>query len=155
MLVEVAPFWPERSLIQGGLGLLLLSGAIFLRRSCYNTQTASPQRSADMRRRCAMPLPLFALMVLVGLVLVGACYGLWRYWERQANVSPEEEAYDRRVALLNQRQANRLSDEQLREPPREQDAWELMVQRGRRAAQRRDRYAGNLQRRARERRRPE
>lgn len=102
-----------------------------------------------------MPLPLFVLMVLLGLALIGACYALWRYWERQANVSPEEEAYDRRVAMLNQRQANRLSDDQLRERPGGQDAWELMVQRGRRAIQRRDRYAGSLQRRARERRRPE
>ncbi|GAB4217410.1 MAG: hypothetical protein OHK0022_59640 [Roseiflexaceae bacterium] len=99
-----------------------------------------------------MPTTLLLLMLLIILLLAGVCFALWRYWERQASLSAEEEAYDRRVASLNQRQANRLSDDRLREPVSQEDAWALMVQRGQRASQRRDRYAGDLQRRTREKR---
>lgn len=94
------------------------------------------------------------LFLLFGALLIMAAYGVLRYWEGLVNISPEEEAYEERVAALNERQANRISDDQLTHPATDEDAWDIMVARGRRQAQRRDRYVGDLQRRVRERRRP-
>ena len=71
------------------------------------------------------------------------------------------------MAAMNERQANRLSDEQLRTPLTDDEAWNIMVRRGqrqprrrsrysrgdeRRPAGRHDRYGGDLARRADERR---
>jgi hypothetical protein len=109
------------------------------------------------------PIVLFLIvLVALGAVLVV----VWRYWDNIASVSPEEEEYDERMAALNERQANRLSDDQLRNPLSEDDAWNVMVRRGlrdkrrsrygretdRRPLVRRDRYGGDLSRRADERR---
>lgn len=91
---------------------------------------------------------LFLLMAAV-LVLIGV--GIWRYWAGLVEVSPEEEELDRRMAALNERQAHRLTDDQLTHPPSDDDAWALIVRRGRRLM-RRARYGGDSQRRARDRR---
>jgi hypothetical protein len=88
------------------------------------------------------------LFLICAALLLGAIYAVWRYWDNLARISPEEEAFDERVASLNERQANRISDTQLARPLTEDDAWGMMVDRGRRAAARRDRYSGDLARRA-------
>jgi predicted negative regulator of RcsB-dependent stress response len=93
------------------------------------------------------------LFIIVSILLLGAIYALWRYWETMVQMSPEEQAYDKRVARLNERQANRLSDEQLSNAVSGEDAWQVMVRRGQEAQGKRQRYAGNLERRTRERRR--
>ncbi|NJO82422.1 MAG: hypothetical protein HC828_06090 [Blastochloris sp.] len=94
------------------------------------------------------------LFVICAALLLGAMYLVWRYWDHATSRSPEEEAYDKRVAQLNERQANRLSDEQLTKPVNEDDAWRIMVERGRKTTERRNRYGGDLKRRTRERQRP-
>ncbi len=89
---------------------------------------------------------IFALLLLLGI------YALWRFWSGLITVSRAEERYERRMAALNERQANRYSDEQLTHPADDDEAWSIMVQGGRRS-RRRDRYAGSLTNRSRERRR--
>lgn len=100
-----------------------------------------------------MPLDITLIFLVVAAALVGIVFAIWRYWESVARVSPEEEAFDKRVAALNERQSNRLSDDLLRADINNDSAWQIMVERGRRAARRRSRYAGNLERRTRERKR--
>jgi hypothetical protein len=111
------------------------------------------------------------LFVLFTILLGGVLLLIWRYWSSIASVSPEEEEFDERMTALNDRQANRLSDEQLTHPLSDDDAWSIMVQRGRRDRERKrrqardtkrrqapprdDRYGGNLARRVEERRRRE
>jgi hypothetical protein len=137
----------------------------------YNARSPSQLRED----RCAVPTLLF---VIFAVLLLAIIYALWRYWFSIAQVTPEEEEFDERVAALNERQANRISDEQLRRPLNEDDAWQIMVRRGRRPPQRRrrvredrlrddeeyadererrfdkrhERYGGDLRRRAEERR---
>ena len=94
---------------------------------------------------------LFILFLLSAALLTGIIVVLWRYWRDYANITPEEEAFDKRVAALNERQANRLSNEQLAQPVSEEDAWKIMLQRGAQA-RRRARYAEEVGRRYRERR---
>jgi membrane protein implicated in regulation of membrane protease activity len=89
---------------------------------------------------------VFAIGLLIGV------YFLWRYWADMVDRSPEEAAYERRISALNERQANRYSDDELTDVPSEDEAWRIMVERGQRVG-RRDRYGGDLRRRARERRR--
>lgn len=101
-----------------------------------------------------MPGEMLLLFGVLVLVLIGIVFAVWRYWDNLSSVSPEEEAYDKRVASLNERQANRFSDDLLTHRMDEEDAWQIMVARGQKAARRRNRYGGNLSRRARERRRP-
>jgi hypothetical protein len=57
------------------------------------------------------------------------------------------------VAALNRRQANRISDEDLANPLSGDEAWQAMIDRGRRGLRRRERYGGDLSRRVGERRR--
>lgn len=83
------------------------------------------------------------LFVFFAAFLLIAAYLLWRYWGALATVSPEEERFERRVAALNERQAHRYSDEELATPVTEEDAWRVMVERGRRVT-RRDRSTGDL-----------
>lgn len=97
-----------------------------------------------------IPTILFAACAIILVVIV---YALWRYWDNMVNLTPEEEAFDRRVKRLNERQANRISDEDLARPLSEEDAWRIMVARGQQALRRRSRYGGSLDRRARERKR--
>lgn len=94
---------------------------------------------------------LFLLFLLSAALLVGLIVVLWRYWRTFANITPEAEAFDKRVATLNERQAHRLSDNQLAQRVTEEDAWGIMVRRGVRA-RRRDRYAAEVRRRYTERR---
>ena len=110
--------------------------------------------------------PIILFLFFTALV-AGALLLVWRYWNTIAHVSPEEEEFDERMTALNDRQANRLSDEQLTHPLTDDDAWSVMVQRGRRDRERRrrptrgqrrlpareERYGGELSRRVDERRR--
>ncbi len=100
-----------------------------------------------------MPAEMFALFVVVAIVLIGILFLIWRYWNNLADVTPEEEAFDKRVAMLNERQANRVSDEMLTRNIDEETAWSIMIERGRRSVRRRDRYSGKLDRRTNQRRR--
>jgi hypothetical protein len=116
-----------------------------------------------------MPVSPIILFIFFTALVAGALLLVWRYWNSIARVSPEEEEFDERMTALNDRQANRLSDEQLTHPLTDDDAWSVKVQRGRRdrerhqrparATQRRqlpsreERYGGDLSRRERERRR--
>ncbi len=93
------------------------------------------------------------LFLLSAMVLLGAVYALWHYWDNLARRTPEEEAFDERVAALNQRQANRISDDELTHPLTEDEAWQIMISRGKRGWRRRERYSGDLSRRQGERRR--
>jgi len=112
--------------------------------------------------------PIILFLFFTALV-AGALLLIWRYWNTLARVSPEEEEFDERMTALNDRQANRLSDEQLTHPLTDDDAWSVMVHRGRRDRERRrkpartaqrrlpppreERYGGDLSQRERERRR--
>lgn len=98
-------------------------------------------------------MPTVALYILFGLLLVAIAVFVWRYWSSLVDRSPEEEAYERRLTALNERQANRYSDDELTTAPSQDEAWRIMVERGRRSG-RRDRYAGDLTRRAGSRRQP-
>ena len=109
------------------------------------------------------------LFIFFTVLVAGALLLVWRYWNMIARVSPEEEDFDARMTALNDRQANRLSDDQLTHPLTDDDAWSVMVQRGRRDRERRrkpprptqrrlpppreERYGGDLSQRQRERRR--
>jgi len=88
----------------------------------------------------------FLLFVLFAALLLLAAYLLWRYWATLTSLSPDEERFEERIAALNERQAHRYSDEELAMPVTEEDAWRLMVERGRRAT-RRERSTGDLMRR--------
>ncbi len=95
------------------------------------------------------------LIGIIGAVLLGLmCYVLWRYWTDVTARTPDSDRYERRIAALNERQANRYSDDQLKNPVDGDDAWALMVQRGKRIA-RRPRYSGSFARRNDERRNDE
>ena|SRR5690349_10260041 len=116
-----------------------------------------------------MPVSPIILFIFFTALVAGALLLVWRYWNTIARVSPEEEEFDERMTALNDRQANRLSDEQLTHPLTDDDAWSVMVRRGQRdrdrhrrtprATKRRqlplreERYAGELSRRVDERRR--
>ncbi|HEU5015956.1 MAG TPA: hypothetical protein VFT66_25760 [Roseiflexaceae bacterium] len=93
----------------------------------------------------------FILFLLSAALLVGVVVILWRYWREYANITPEEEAFDKRVANLNERQANRLSNDQLAQSVSEEDAWKITLRRGAQA-RRRARYADEVRQRYRERR---
>ncbi len=113
-------------------------------------------------------MPPITLFIFFVLIIAVALVAIWRYWYTLARVSPEEEEFDERMAALNERQANRLSDEQLTTPLSDDDAWDIMVRRGMRGREarrrptraldrertptRRDRYGGDLARRIDERR---
>ena len=86
------------------------------------------------------------LFVVFAALLLLAAYLLWRYWAALTTVTPEEERFEERIAALNERQAHRYSDEELAAPVTEEDAWRVMVERGRRAI-RRERSTGDLMRR--------
>jgi hypothetical protein len=108
-------------------------------------------------------------LFLVFVVLIAAVlFAVWRYWNNLARVSPEEEEFDELMSALNDRQANRISDDLLTNPLSDEDAWQIMVRRGMRLntrkrrkpretqprlpAPRRERYGGELARRVEERR---
>ena len=101
-----------------------------------------------------MPFEMVLLFLIVAVVLGAVLVAVWRYWENAVNVSPEDDEFDKRVAALNERQSNRLSDDVLRADIDEESAWQIMVERGRRAARRRTRSGGTRERRAAGERRP-
>ncbi|MEM8530232.1 MAG: hypothetical protein AAGF95_05270 [Chloroflexota bacterium] len=78
------------------------------------------------------------IFLACAIIIIVVIYALWRYWEDLVQVSPEEEAYDKDVAQLNERQANRMSDERLARVTSEDEAWDVMVKRGMRLAKSRD-----------------
>lgn len=51
--------------------------------------------------------------VVVAAVLVVVFLAIRRYWESQVNMSQEEEDLERRMASLNERQANRRRDDEI------------------------------------------
>jgi len=94
------------------------------------------------------PISVFIIAAVIFLVIVGL---LWRYWQSVAEVSASDESFSRRVARLNERQSNRIDDEHLRNITDDDEAWRIMVDRGRQS----DRLPtySNTTRRARERQR--
>lgn len=82
--------------------------------------------------------PTVLFLIFLAIIAV-ALFAIWRYWGRIMRVTAEEQEYDERVAALNERQANRISDDQLRRTVSEDDAWSIMVSRGRRDRERRRR----------------
>ena len=93
-------------------------------------------------------MPPIVLFLLFTAVICAVLFAVWRYWGLIANVSPEEEEFDERMTDLNNRQANRLSDDQLTHPLSDDDAWGVMVRRGLRDRERRRRPARDTKRRA-------
>lgn len=100
-----------------------------------------------------MPLELIILFLVVAAIVIAVVVGLRRYWDTVSRGTSEEEAFDKRVAALNERQSNRMSDELIRADMDDDSAWQIMVERGRRAARRRSRSDADPDRRTRERRR--
>ena len=94
------------------------------------------------------PISVFIIAVVIFLVIVGL---LWRYWQSVAEVSASDESFSRRIARLNERQSNRIDDDHLRNITDDDEAWRIMVDRGRQS----DRLPtySNTTRRARERQR--
>jgi hypothetical protein len=94
------------------------------------------------------PISVFIIAAVIFLVIVGL---LWRYWQSVAEVSASDESFSRRVARLNERQSNRIDDDHLRNITDDDEAWRIMVDRGRQS----DRLPtySNTTRRARERQR--
>lgn len=90
-----------------------------------------------------MPIEMIVLFAVVAAVLVGVVVAIWRYWDSVSRTSPEDEAFDKRVAALNERQSNRMSDDLLRSKIDEESAWRIMLARGKRAARRRGRSGPN------------
>ena len=94
------------------------------------------------------PISVFIIAAVIFLVIVGL---LWRYWQSVAEVSASDESCSRRVARLNERQSNRIDDDHLRNITDDDEAWRIMVDRGRQS-DRQPTYS-NTTRRARERQR--
>ena len=92
------------------------------------------------------PIAVFVIAAVIFLVIVGL---LWRYWQSVAEVSASDESFSRRIARLNERQSNRIDDDHLRNITDDDEAWRIMVDRGRQS----DRLPtySNTTRRARER----
>lgn len=53
------------------------------------------------------------VFVIVAAIVVIVFLVVRRYWTDQLNMSEEEEAYDRRIASLNEGQANRRRDDEI------------------------------------------
>jgi hypothetical protein len=73
------------------------------------------------------PISIFVVVALVFVAMIGV---LWRYWKSVSEVTPSDEAMSRRIARLNDRQANRIDDDVLRSRQTSDDAWRIMVERG-------------------------
>lgn len=82
---------------------------------------------------------VFLLFGVAALLLLGLVALLWRLWNEYTQVSPEDEAFERSMVSLNDAQANRISDQQLRRPIDTDRGWEIMVQRGLQRPRRRPR----------------
>ncbi|MCX7790345.1 MAG: hypothetical protein N2378_06865 [Chloroflexaceae bacterium] len=75
-------------------------------------------------------MTLYLLFGLAALALIGLVALLWRLWRDYAQLSPEAEERERELALLNDAQANRMSDQVLARPLDPDAAWQTMVERG-------------------------
>ncbi|MGQ9926881.1 MAG: hypothetical protein ACUVS4_08425 [Chloroflexaceae bacterium] len=75
-------------------------------------------------------MTLYLLFGLAALTLVGLIVLLWRLWRDYAHLSPETEEHERELAMLNDAQAHRVSDQILARPPDPDAAWQTMVERG-------------------------
>jgi len=75
-------------------------------------------------------MTLYLLFGLAALALVGLIVLLWRVWREYAQLSPETEERERELAMLNDAQAHRVSDQMLARPPDPDAAWQTMVERG-------------------------
>jgi hypothetical protein len=75
-------------------------------------------------------MAFYVLFVLTALVLIGLIGLIWQAWSNYTQVSPEDEAFERNIASLNDAQANRVSDHQLRRTIDTDTGWQIMVQRG-------------------------
>lgn len=53
---------------------------------------------------------LFAIVAVLVLLIFIA---VWRYWSDKLNMSQEDEALERRMAALNENQANRRRDDEI------------------------------------------
>jgi hypothetical protein len=80
-----------------------------------------------------------SIFIVVAVVFVAMIALMWRYWKSVSEVTPSDEAMSRRIARLNDRQANRIDDDVLRSRQTSDDAWRIMVERGENT-QRRPRY---------------
>ncbi|HEX6292434.1 MAG TPA: hypothetical protein VFZ66_24825 [Herpetosiphonaceae bacterium] len=56
---------------------------------------------------------LHILFAIVAGMLVFVFLAIRRYWEARVNISEEEEDLERRMASLNERQANRRRDDEI------------------------------------------
>lgn len=74
-----------------------------------------------------------ALIILV-LVVVA-----WRFWLNYSQITSESADFEERLADLNEIQANRYSDGQIRHVYSPDEAWKEMAMRGRRRGRRRPR----------------
>lgn len=82
------------------------------------------------------PISIFVIVAVIFVAMIGL---MWRYWKSVSEVTPSDEAMSRRIARLNDRQANRIDDDMLRTRQSSDDAWQIMVERGEHAL-RRPRY---------------
>lgn len=75
-------------------------------------------------------MTLYLVFGLAALALVILILLLWRFWRDYARLTPEAEEHERELALLNDAQAHRVSDQILARPPDPDAAWQTMVERG-------------------------
>ena len=73
------------------------------------------------------PISLFVIVAVVFILVIAL---LWRYWRSMVESSASDEAFIKRVARLNERQANRFDDDVLRTPTDTETAWRILVERG-------------------------
>ncbi len=75
------------------------------------------------------------VLIVAAVAISGIALVMWRYWQEQLDMSADEDQYEREVAALNEKQANRYTDDELGDLSRRLDddlAWQIMVRRGRR-----------------------
>ncbi len=73
---------------------------------------------------------IYVLFPLAAALLAALVALIWRVWGTYTDRSDEAEAHERKLAALNNRQANRVSDQLLTRPLDNDSAWQTMVQRG-------------------------
>ena len=56
---------------------------------------------------------LYLVFLVVAVLIVFVFTAVWRYWESSLNMSEEDEALERRMASLNENQANRRRDDEI------------------------------------------
>jgi hypothetical protein len=81
------------------------------------------------------------LLVFLGiaLLLIILAVAAWRFWLSYSRITPESEEFEERLADLNEVQAHRYSDGEIRRVYSPEEAWSEMIDRGRRRRRRRAR----------------